>query len=44
LTSGRERDVIGVPQDGRQLDGSMHAFECGHVAFLAYEIDAVYLQ
>jgi hypothetical protein len=48
LVSDRERDVIVVLQDGRQLDGwprpFVHAFECEHVVFLAYEIDAVYPQ
>jgi hypothetical protein len=48
LVSGREPDVIVVLQDGRQLDGWMrpfeYAFECEHVVFLAYEIDAVYAQ
>jgi hypothetical protein len=48
LVSGRERDVIVVLQDGRQLEGWMHtfewAFECEHVVFLAYEIYAVYPQ
>jgi hypothetical protein len=48
LVSGRERDVIVVLQDGRQLDGWMrrfeYAFECEHVVFLAYEIDDVFPQ
>jgi hypothetical protein len=37
-----------VLQDGRQLDGWMrpfeYAFECEHIVFLAYDVDAVYLQ
>jgi hypothetical protein len=48
LVSGRERDVVVVLQDGRQLDGWMrpfeYAFECEHVMFLAYEVDAIYRQ
>jgi hypothetical protein len=48
LVSGRERDVVVVLQDGRQLDGWMrpfeYAFECEHVVFLAYEIDEVFPQ
>jgi hypothetical protein len=48
FVSGRERDVIVVLQDGRQLDGVMHTFEwgfgCERVMFVAYEVDAVYPQ
>jgi hypothetical protein len=48
LVSGRERDVIVVLQDGRQLDGWMRpldfAFECEHVVFPAYEVDGIYPQ
>jgi hypothetical protein len=48
LVFGRERDVIVVLQDGRQLDGWMrtfeYAFECERVVFLAYEIDGIYPQ